>query len=253
MNLNTTEITFSSTDESADVDTDEGDDGPTVVNMDEQIEFSAGRYLSDSIDLDGFNEHGIRENRNDDGDLESVDVVFEAMEPGPPEERNGLRITSEFLQEVAGKDYSKGEPYMLGHSDQPLDEVGKLKEVMYSEQVDKLLVMNRVFNTGAQTHDEVINRLTHNPPTMTDGSVGFGNNYTAAVNADGEPELIDGKIREFSSVPFPGGYEDGGVGIPDAAFAERVLDKADAEFDDGANVTESPENLASANTETISF
>jgi hypothetical protein len=142
---------------------------------------------------------------------------------------------------------------MLGHSDQPLDEVGKMREVWFSESVGKLMVMNRVFNTGAQTHDEVISRLTHTPPTLTEGSAGFGDNYEAVVNASGEPELVDGKLREFSSVPFPGGYDEGGVGLPATAFAESVLDKAEATFDDGANDSMSPENSASAVTETISF
>ncbi len=246
MTVNIKEVEFSSNDSPSD------SDGVTPVDMDDRLEFTAGRNFPDSIDLDGFNDHGVRENRDDEGNLESVDVVYEAMEPGAPEDRNGVRVTEDFLREVADKDYSGQEPYMLGHSEKPLDEVGKMKEVWFSDSVEKLMVMNRVFNTGAATHDEVINRLTHTPPTMTDGSVGFGNNYEAVVNASGEPELIDGRIREFSTVPFPGGYDEGGVGLPATAFAEKVLDKAGGDFDDG-DVEDTPENFATAVTETISF
>ncbi len=249
MNLDITEVKFSSTDSTP----DEESDDVTTVEMDDQLEFTAGRHFPDSIDLDGFNEHGVRENRTDEGDLDSVDVVYEAMEPGPPEDRNGIRITEEFLRSVADKEYSQQEPYMLGHSEKPLDEVGKMREVWFSETAGKLMVMNRVFNTGAQTHDEVISRLTHSPPTMTDGSVGFGKNYEAIVNASDEPELVDGKIREFSTVPFPGGYEEGGVGLPTTAFAEKVLDKVGENFDDGDDVDDTPENFATAVTETISL
>lgn len=248
MSLNINEVEFSSTDDSSD------EDDVTPVEMDDRLEFSAGRAVPESKDLDGFSDHGVRENRDDDGNLDSVDVVYEAMEPGPPEDRNGIRVTEDFLREVASKDYNQQEPYMLGHSDKPLDEVGKMRDVWFSDTAGKLMVMNRVFNTGANTHDEVISRLTHNPPTMTDGSVGFGNNYEAVVNASEEPELIDGRIREFSTVPFPGGYDDGGVGLPTTAFAEQVLEQAEGgEFDDGANAESSPENSASVVTETISF
>ena len=148
---------------------------------------------------------------------------------------------------------------MLGHSDQPLDEVGKMKRVWFNDVSEKLMIMNRVFNTGASTHDEVIKRLTNNPPTMTDGSVGFGNQYEAIQNENKEPELIDGRIREFSTVPFPGGYDEGGLGLPNAAFAEAVTEAI--EFDDTAQDEEpgdgdAVENSAfdeAVSTETISF
>lgn len=229
------------------------EDTVTSVEMDDNLEFRAGRSLLENIDLEGFNQYGVRKNLNDDENLESVDIVYEAMEPGPPENRNGVRITEQFLKNVADHSYSNGEPYMLGHSDQPLDEIGKLRKVWFSDTAEKLMVMNRVFNTGASTHDEVINRMTHDPPTMTDGSVGFGDNYEAVVNADDEPELIDGKIREFSTVPFPGGYDDGGVGLPSSAFAEQVLEEAETQFDDGEQDGNSLENSASVVTETITF
>ncbi|MFB6188195.1 MAG: hypothetical protein ABEI86_15205 [Halobacteriaceae archaeon] len=227
-------------------------DQPTAVDSDAHLEFSAGRYEDQPIDLEGFNEYGVRENRDENDDLRSVDVVYEAMEPGDPDDRNGVRITEEFLREVASKDYTGQEPYMLGHSDQPLDEVGKIRKVWFSEEVGKLMLMNRVFNTGAPTHEEVVKRLTYDPPTMTDGSVGLGNQYEAVINERGEPELVDGTIREFSTVPFPGGYDNGGLGLPNAAFAEQLMEGA--EVDDGENEEESPENSAfSVTKETISF
>ena len=247
IDITTLEFSFEDTDEDAD------SDGVQPVEMDDGLEFSASRTSEDTPDLDGFNEHGVREIRDDEtGDLEAVDVLYEAMQPGPPEERNGVRITEEFLENIASKEYDGSDPYMLGHSDKPLDEIGKVKSVWFSDSAKKLMVMNRVFNTGAQTHDEVISRLTHKPPTMTDGSVGLGNNYEAVVNARDEPELVDGRIREFSTVPFPGGYSEGGVGLPSAAFAESVLEKADGNFDDG-DVEETPENSVSAVTNTITF
>jgi len=159
-----------------------------------------------------FDEYGIRKNKDEEGDLKSVDAVFEAMEPGEPENRNGVRITKQFLQEVASKDYSKSEPpFMLDHSSDTLSKVGYVKEVWFSDVKEKLMLMARVFNTGSDTHDEVINRLTFKPPTITDGSVGFKNSYESTENSDGEIELTDGKIREFSTTPFPAGYESGGL------------------------------------------
>lgn len=227
-------------------------EGGTNLDVSEDLEFRAGFGTGEEADLDGFNDSGVRENFTDEDELESVDVVYEAMEPGPPEDRNGVRITSEFLEDVAGRDYGEKTPYMLGHSDDPLDEIGKLQKVWFDDMSETLMVMNRVFNTGAPTHDEVVSRLTNDPPTMTDGSVGFGQQYEAELNIDGEPELIEGEIREFSTTPFPGGYDDGGLGVPNAAFAEAVAEAA--EFDDEGEGDVSPsEDSADVSTETISF
>jgi hypothetical protein len=83
--------------------------------------------------------------------------------------------------------------------------------VWFDQTREKLNLMTRTYNTGAQTHDEIISRLTNDPPVLTDGSLGFGKHYEATKNEDGEIELIDGKIREFSTTPFPGGYDQGGL------------------------------------------
>ena len=61
--------------------------------------------------------------------------------------------------------------------------------------------MVRVPNTGGPTHKEAIARYTHEPPAIRNGSVGLGNNYEAIRNDDGEPEIKDGKLREFSGSP----------------------------------------------------
>ena len=256
MTINLETIEFSG---SSDIrESDESDPEPSSLEVNEQLSFTAGFGTPSEVDLDGFNEYGVRENRDDDENLRSVDVVYEAMEPGDPEDRNGVRVTSDFLRKVAEKDYSESTPFMLGHSDQPLDEVGKLQKVWFDESVEKLMLMNRVFNTGAPTHDEVVKRLTYDPPTMTDGSVGFGDQYEAVVNEDGEPELIDGEIREFSTTPFPGGYDDGGLGLPNTAFTEAVEEAV--QFDDVAqdgtqngDATENPAFDTDVSTETISF
>jgi len=158
-----------------------------------------------------FNQYGIRKNTNDEGDLVSVDAVYEAMEPGPPEDRNGARITSEFLKKLAEKDYSNNPPYMMDHTKKTLSQIGFVKDVWFNENTETLMVMARAYNTGSQTHDEVINRLTFEPPTVTDGSVGLDDSYEYEKNDDGEIELTDARIREFSTTPFPGGYDEGGL------------------------------------------
>jgi hypothetical protein len=237
-----------------------------TLEIDEQLTFTASVPDGEEIDFshsefeekvgDGFNEHGVRENYNDDGDLESVDVIFAAMEPGPPEDRNGVRITEDFLDNVAKKEYASPPPHLKDHEDKnSWARIGSVQEKWFSERTNKFFLMTRTPNIeGSKNHQEAIARYTHSPPAIRDGSLGFGNNYTAVRNSDGEPEMEDGKFREFSTVNFPGGYDDGGV---NAAFAEAVEDVAD-KFDDPADDDddESGENLATdfaVETETIEF
>lgn len=199
---------------------------------------------------DGFNEHGVREN-HEDGELQSVDVLYQAMEPGPPERRNGVRITEEFLDTVGGKDYTGLPPFMKDHTKNSSEKIGDVQEVFYSDSEETLMLMNRIPNTGAPAHDEAIARYTHDPPSWRNGSVGFGKEYTAVRNNDGEPELRDATLQEFSTTPFPGGYDDGGLA---RAFAEAV---EDMEFDDPADGgRKSGENSAATfgiSTETITI
>jgi hypothetical protein len=236
-----------------------------TLNINEKLTFSAsmaGEGLNFSHEEfqarvgTGFNEYGVRENRGEGGNVESVDVIFEAMEPGPPEDRNGVRITDEFLDNVAAKDYSPKPPHLKDHDvGNSFARIGQVQDAWFSERLGKLMLMTRTPNVeGSQNHQEAIARYTHEPPEIRDGSLGFGQNYEAIRNDDGEPEMKDGKFREFSTVNFPGGYDEGGV---NAAFAE-ALEGAETEFDDPADDTDkSGENSATedfaVDTETITF
>lgn len=211
-----------------------------TLNINENLYFSASTPNGD-IDFShsefeervgvGFNEYGVRKNTNENGDLESVDVIFEAMEPGPPERRNGVRITEDFLDKVADKDYNNP-PHLKDHDDKDtFSRIGDVREVWFSDRLNKLMVMTRTPNIdGSTNHQEAIARYTHEPPAIQDGSLGFGSNYEAIRNKDGEPEMKDGKFREFSTTNFPGGYDEGGV---NAAFAEAVeeIDFAESDVD----------------------
>lgn len=178
----------------------------------------------------GFNEYGVRENTDDEGNLESVDVLYHAMEPGPPDRRNGVRITPDFLETVAEKDYSREPPFLKDHDKQDtFAKLGRVKTVEFAG--DGLWLMNRVRNIeGSQNHQEAIARYTVEPPEIIDGSVGFSDDYTAVRNENGEPELRDATLKEFSTTNFPGGYDDGGLAT---AFAEAAVDAVDSDFDDG--------------------
>ena len=160
---------------------------------------------------EGFNEYGIRQNFSDEGDLMSVDAIYEAMEPGPPEKRNGFRITEDFLRTLANKEYDTDPPYMMDHSENTLSQIGFTKDIWFDEAKQKLMVMTRTYNTGGDIHDEIVSRLTHEPPANPGGSVGLGQSYKARENQAGEVELLDARIEEFSTTPFPGGYDEGGL------------------------------------------
>lgn len=196
------------------------------LDIDEDLAFSASFGNPDAAALaEGFNQYGVRENLDDEGNLRSVDVNYEAMEPGEPDNRNGVRITEEFLRNVGEKEYTGSEPFMLDHNKKTLSKAGHVRKVWFSEDAGKLMVQSRIPNTGAQTHDELIKRFTYEPPTVTNGSVGFGDSYTAIRNDDGEPQLQDGRLREFSTTPFPAGYEEGGLR---ASFAESAVEAAES-------------------------
>jgi hypothetical protein len=177
-----------------------------------ELAFSVSGAMPERSELvTEFNDYGIRENTDNDDNLVSVDAVFEAMEPGPPEDRNGVRITADFLEEVAGKDYSNRPPYLMDHEKDTLSHIGFIQDVWYNDSKEKLMLMARAYNTGSQTSDEVIKRMTFDPPMIQDGSIGFGEQFEMAKNDDGEATLTDGRIKEFSTTPFPAGYDDGGL------------------------------------------
>lgn len=241
----------------------------TELDIDEELEFAA--YAPESLDFSsdefvervgsGFNEYGVRTNEDDDDDLHSVDVIFAAMEPGPPERRNGVRITPQFLKNVASKDYGTEPPHLLNHKKRDtFAKIGDVQDVWYSDLHGKLFVQARIPNTGAPTHTEAIARYTFEPPSIRDGSIGLGKDYTVVRNDEGEPEMQDGSLQEFSAVNFPGGYDEGGVA---PAFAEKAVEAAaSADFDDpsdeaeASNGSDEGENSAadfSVTTETVTF
>ena len=218
---------------------------------DEGVDFS---QFEDRIGV-GFNQYGIRENYDDDGNLESVDAIFAAMKPGPPERRNGVRITNSFLDNVASKDYKPNPPHLKDHDrENTFARIGEVKDVWFVDQEETLFLMTRTPNVeGSQNHQEAIARYTHDPPEIRDGSLSFGKNYEAARNDDGEPEMIDGMMQEFSTTNFPGGYDDGGI---NAAFSE-ALEEAVTQFDDSESGSEDPEENSvtdfAVETNTIQF
>jgi hypothetical protein len=214
-----------------------------TLNINETLTFSAS-MAGEGLNFDheefqarvgtGFNEYGVRENHDENGNVESVDVIFQAMEPGPPEDRNGVRITDEFLENVAGKDYSPKPPHLKDHDvGDSFARIGQVEDAWFSDRIGKLMLMTRTPNVeGSQNHQEAIARYTHEPPEIRDGSLGFGKDYEAVRNDSGEPEMKDGKFREFSTVNFPGGYDDGGVNAAfSAAIEEREFDTHDGEMD----------------------
>lgn len=229
----------------------------TTLNIEETLSFRASTNeeldFNDFADRvgEGFNEFGVRQNTDEEDNVESVDVIFEAMEPGPPERRNGVRITEEFLRKVASKDYTDEPPHLLDHRKRDtFSKIGDVREVWFSDRLGKLMIMARVPNTGAATHDEAIARYTHTPPSIRDGSVSFGDSYEAIRNDSGEPELADATLQEFSATNFAGGYDDGGIR---AEFAEAAVEEAEnAEFDDPPEASNG-ENSATINTETVTF
>lgn len=217
------------------------------LTEDAEFQFSSDFGTPDSSVLaEGFNSYGVRENRNEEGELESVDVMYRAMEPGPPDERKGVRITEDFLRNVASKEYNNP-PFMLDHQKNTLDKLGRVREVTY--QNGALYVMNRVPNTGSSVKDDAIADFTHEPPAIEDGSVGFGDTYEIERNAAGEPEMVDGRLNEFSSTPFPGGYEDGGVQAT-ASFSDAVEEEF-GDFDDEPDGSEDTRSALTFKKETF--
>lgn len=179
-------------------------DGPFYISTDFSVSERAVEALGE-----GFNKHGVRE--RDDG---SIDVIFEAMEPGVRHEGTPfeVEITSEYLQQVAAKDYGERLPMQMNHSWDQADNVGWIygDRVQFSD--GKLRLMGHVPNTGSSVRSDVIADFTHDPPAITDGSVGFDpTSLTATEDGSGPPKFTDGRLQEFSLTPFPAGYDDGGL------------------------------------------
>lgn len=165
---------------------------------------------------DGFNRYGVRQ--NEDG---SVDVRFKAMEPG---ERRGIDITEDFLQSVARHDYSRI-PLQLDHSKSQRANVGYIEPDKVKFGGDFLQVQAHVPDTGSSVRDDIIADFTHEPPQITDMSVGFDpRSMEVQKGGRGEnPKFVDGRIREFSLTPFPAGYDNGGLTPEFSSAVEQAI------------------------------
>ena len=163
---------------------------------------------------EGFNEYGVRENVVD-GELESLDVMFYAMEPGI---RKNLEITPEFLQYVAEE--SSDVPLMLDHSDSQLANVGTVTERVFND--GRLGVVANIPNTGSSVRSDVIADFRHSPPAIGDGSVGFDPRSIELSQPDSDEadaRFERATLREFSLTPFPAGYDNGGL---TPAFSDSI-------------------------------
>jgi hypothetical protein len=177
------------------------------------ITFSLPEPVIDSLG-DGFNKYGVRE--HEDG---SIDVIFAAMEPGV---RRGVEVTDTFLQNVARHDYNSRLPLQYDHSRSQKANVGWIEpnKVKFSDGF--LRVMAHIPNTGSQIRSDTINDFTHDPPAISDGSVGFDPRTIEVQRPEerGEdPSFVDAELQEFSLTPFPAGYDNGGL---TPAFSEAV-------------------------------
>lgn len=196
----------------------------STVTVDEDLTFAVP--LSPVTDADGFNEYGVRE--HDDG---SIDVVFNAMEPGLRRGSLGfdIRVTDDFIRRVAAK-FSDPIPLQLDHSRSQMANVGTVQEVRFADPFLRLRA--HVPNTGSRIRTDVISDFTHEPPAITDGSAGFGDTFELERNDDGELEFVDATLVEFSLTPFPAGYDNGGL-TPEFAEAVRrsgIVTKPEASF-----------------------
>lgn len=174
------------------------------------IEFSVPEGVVDTL-ADGFNKYGVRE--HEDG---SIDVIFAAMEPGVRHEGTPfeVEITSEFLARVASKSYPERLPLQFDHSHSQRANVGWVygDKVRFSD--GSLRVMAHIPATGSQIREDTISDFTHDPPAITDGSVGLDPRsieVNEAPNRDDPATFTDADLQEFSLTPFPAGYDDGGL------------------------------------------
>ena len=167
------------------------------------ITFSLPDQVVDSLG-DGFNRYGVRE--HDDG---SIDVIFAAMEPGV---RRGVEVTDQFLQNVTSHNYGSRLPLQYDHSQSQRANVGWIEPENVKFSDGFLRVMAHIPNTGSQIRTDTINDFTHDPPAISDGSVGF-DPRTVEVEAErgSKPTFVDAQLQEFSLTPFPAGYDDGGL------------------------------------------
>lgn len=177
------------------------------ADLQEDLSFSVSLEAPDTQALsEGFNRHGVKE------DEDRVEFVFEAMQPGM---RRGVKITEDFLRQVA-ENFDSEIPLMAFHDKRQLSR-GNITDMWFSDGA--LRLRGYTPKTGARSHDEVIKRFTFDPPQIEDGSVGFGRSYEIDQDEDGNPMLTDAQAQEFSLTHFPGGYDEETGGLK-AQFAE---------------------------------
>lgn len=179
--------------------------------------------------LEGFNDHGVRENLDDDGEIESIDVIFDAMEPGI---RKDIEVDEPFLRKIAEK-YNDAQPAMLDHSGDQLKQVGKVTAGRFADSVGKLRLMLNIPNTGNSVKSDVIADFTHSTgPQIEDGSVGMDPKTLEFADSDEEEAIakfVDGDPTEFSLTPFPAGYDDGGLSPVFSDAVDSFMDDVDGE------------------------
>lgn len=171
---------------------------------------------------DGFDEYGIRRNYEDDGEtVESIDVIYNAMEPGI---RKDVEVTPEFLRSVA-ENAPTDIPIQYDHSHSQRANVGYLNDIKYSESDEFLKTMFNIPNTGSQIRSDTIADFTHSTgPQIQDGSVGFDPRSLEFAEPGAEEAAArfeSAKLIEFSLTPFPAGYDNGGIS---PKFSEAVTD-----------------------------
>lgn len=219
----------------------------TTINIDADLEFSASPAAPDAEfsvpgvrNLSDFNQYGVRQNRDEDGNLLSVDVVYRAMEPGL---RKNVRITPEFLGRVA-ENFSGTAPLQYDHSHSQRANVGYVTDVWSG--ADALWLMATVPNTGSTIRSDTIADFTYQPPAITDGSVGFGRDYEVEYSEEAEEYVFqNASLAEFSLTPFPAGYDHGGLS---PAFCEAATEVGLFVDDapDGAEKSSTDSEVASA-------
>ena len=169
------------------------------------ITFGVPEIIPESLG-DGFNRYGVRE--HEDG---SIDVIFAAMEPGL---RRNVRVTDQFLSRVASHSYEGRIPLQYDHSHSQRANVGWIEPENIKFSDNMLRVMAHIPNTGSQIRTDTINDFTHDPPAISDGSVGFDPRTLEVKRPESrgdEPEFVDARLQEFSLTPFPAGYDNGGL------------------------------------------
>lgn len=190
--------------------------------------------LNFSIDLaspdpqalaEGFNQYGVKDTED------RVEFVFEAMQPGM---RNGVKITEDFLKRVASN-FENEAPAQVDHNRSMMANAGRITDMWFSDGA--LRLRGYVPKTGADTHQEFVNRFTFDPPQVQNGSVGFGMQYELSEDEDGNPMLVNGTMQEFSFLPFPGGYDESTGGLKaqfEQAYQQYKEQEVDAQSDDDA-------------------